>query len=73
MESPPRDFKSLASTIPPLGQQEEFITIAPVGKSDKGKEKPDPHSANRGKLHSDGPPCEARTHDPLIKSQVLYH
>ena len=42
MESPPRDFKSLASTIPPLGQQEEFITIAYVGKSDKDKEKPDP-------------------------------
>ena len=22
---------------------------------------------------TNGPPCEARTHDPLIKSQVLYH
>ena len=27
----------------------------------------------RRSLDRTGPPCEARTHDPLIKSQVLYH
>ncbi len=71
----PRDFKSLASTISPNPREEDFSTF--------GKSK-EPHKTKKRLAHCqalpasplirrDGPPREARTHDPLIKSQVLYH
>ena len=112
MESPPRDFKSLASTIPPLGRKRKDTTNVRLSQILIGRayygglffsrigryELPDPvlgcsllaskadsyhhallaikyqKSALTGvSFDRTGPPCEARTHDPLIKSQVLYH
>ena len=70
----PRDFKSLASTISPNPRMEDSTTIR-GGKEPLKRKNAQliarllPHSFQQ----RNGPPREARTHDPLIKSQVLYH